>query len=99
MDLGAATLVVGGGIGLLLALFGAKMLVTGRAPASTLRNFPGVRDAALYHLLFGAALVVMVVGQVVMAGKAAMVANVVAILLVALALIRYRPRRRPREDN
>ena len=38
MDLGAATLVVGGGIGLLLALFGAKMLATGRAPASTLRR-------------------------------------------------------------
>lgn len=99
MDLGAATLAIGGAIGLALALFGVKMLVSGRAPASTLRNFPGVRAAALYHLLFGAALLLMVVGQALMAGTASTVTTVVAIVLVATALIRYRPRRgRPRED-
>ncbi|MFI7598429.1 hypothetical protein [Actinoplanes sp. NPDC049681] len=100
MDLGGATLAVGGAIGMALALFGVKMLVSGRAPASTLRNFPAVRDAALYHLLFGAALLLMVLGQALLAGTGATVTSGVAIVLVAVALIRYRPRRgRPREDT
>ena len=100
MNLGTATLLVGAGIGLLLALFGVKMLVTGRAPASTMRNFPDVRAAALYHLLFGLALLIMVLGQVLFAGTAHVIASVLAIALVGVALIRYRPRRsKPVDDH
>jgi hypothetical protein len=93
MDMGTATVAVGGAIGLVLALLGVTMLLTGRAPASTMRNFPRVRDAALYHLLFGAALLLVVVGQTLLTGTAALVTSVVAIALVGFALIRYRPRR------
>ncbi|OJF15561.1 hypothetical protein [Couchioplanes caeruleus] len=100
MDLGTATLLVGGVIGLFLALFGVKMLVTGRAPASTLRNFLRVRDAALYHLLFGAALLLMVVGQRIPNGPAGAAVSGFAIVLVGVALVKYRPRRgRPTEDS
>jgi hypothetical protein len=99
MDLGTATLVIGGGIGLALALFGVRMLITGRAPAVTMRNFPGVRAAAFYHLLFGVALLLLVLGQTVFAGQAGLVASVLAIALVGVALVRFRPRRRKSVDD
>jgi hypothetical protein len=99
MDLGTATLLVGGAIGLALALFGVKMLVTGRAPAGTMRNFAGVRTAALYHLLFGVALLVLVLGQVLPAGPANVITSVLAIAMVGLALVRYRPRRGRQVDR
>ena len=94
MNLGAATLLIGGAIGLALALFGVRMLVTGRAPARTVRNFPDVRGAALYHLLFGLALLLMVAGQSLFDGAAGGAISVLAIALVGVALVRYRPRRR-----
>ena len=94
MNLGTATLLIGGAIGLALALFGVRMLVTGRAPARTVRNFPDVRGAALYHLLFGLALLLMVAGQSLFDGAAGGAASVLAIALVGVALVRYRPRRR-----
>jgi len=56
------TLVIGGVIGLALALFGVRMLVTGRAPASTTRSFRTVHEAGLYHLLFGLGLILLVAG-------------------------------------
>ena len=93
MNLGTATLLVGGAIGLALALFGVRMLVTGRAPASTLRSFPGVRAAAMYHLLFGLALLLLVLGQVLFTGAAGITTSVLAVVLVGIALVRYRPRR------
>ncbi|WP_305786101.1 hypothetical protein [Symbioplanes lichenis] len=89
-----ATLAVGGGIGLLLALFGAVMLVTGRAPAGTMRMFAEVRDAGLYHLLFGVGLLVMVVSQALLRGPAAVAVGVVALALAVVALVKYRPRKR-----
>jgi len=94
MNLGTATLFVGGAIGVALALFGVRMLVTGRAPANIRRNFPDVRAAALYHLLFGLALLLLVVGQALLSGAAGTVASVLAVALVVVALVRYRPRRR-----
>ena len=97
MDLEAATLLFGGAIGLALTLFGVRMLVTGRAPASTLRNFPGVRTAALYHLLFGVAIIVLVLGQVLLHGTAGAAVSLVAVAIVGVALVRYRPRRTPRQ--
>ncbi|MEV6601293.1 hypothetical protein AB0M36_31230 [Actinoplanes sp. NPDC051346] len=100
MDLGRTTLLVGGVIGLALTLFGVTMLVTGRAPASTRRNFLRVRDAALYHLLFGAALLLMAVGQAVLRGTAGGAVSAFAIVLVVFALLKYRPRRGgPTEDS
>jgi len=99
MSLGTATLVIGGAIGLALGLFGVRMLVVGRGPASTLRNFPDARAAGLYHLLFGLALLLMVLGQTLFGGAASTVTSVLAIALVGIALVRYRPRgrSRPRE--
>ena len=99
MNLGTATLLVGGVIGLVLALFGVRMLVTGRAPASTVQNFPGVRAAALYHLLFGLALLLMVLGQALLTGTARLAATVLAVALAAVALVRFRPRRRSSADG
>jgi len=99
MDLGTATLVGGGAIGLALALFGARMLVTGRAPAGTLRNFPDVRAAGLYHLLFGLALLLLVLGQALFTGAANLTISVLAVGLVGFALVRYRPRRRSANDR
>ncbi|MGW4942834.1 hypothetical protein ACWEOZ_14760 [Actinoplanes sp. NPDC004185] len=99
MNLGTATLLVGGVIGLVLALFGVRMLVTGHAPAGTARNFPGVRAAALYHLLFGLALLLMVLGQALLTGTARLTATVLAVALVAVALVRFRPRRRNSADD
>jgi hypothetical protein len=100
MNLDSATLLIGGAIGLGLALFGVRMLVTGRAPAGTLRNFPGVRAAALYHLLFGLALLLLVLGQTLLTGIAGVTTTVLAVVLVGIALVRYRPRRRrPANDG
>jgi hypothetical protein len=99
MNLGTATLVIGGAIGLALALFGTRMLLTGRAPVVTMRNFPGVRAAALYHLLFGVALLLLVLGQTVFTGQAGVAASLLAIALVGWALVRYRPRRRRSVDD
>jgi hypothetical protein len=99
MTLGTSTLLIGGVIGLFLAVFGVAMLVTGKAPASTLRNFAGVRTAALYHLLFGVALILMVVSQALLTGPAILVVSVLAILMVGVAVVRYRPRRGKPEDD
>lgn len=100
MTLGASTLLIGGVIGLFLAVFGAAMLVTGKAPASTLRNFTGVRTAALYHLLFGVALLLVVLGQSLLTGTAVLVVSVLAVVMVGIAVVRYRPRRgKPGDDR
>ena len=96
MDLGLATLLIGGGIGAALALFGVRMLVIGRMPAPTARAFRTVRDAAWYHLLFGTALIVLVVGTS-LRGRAAIVSAVLAVSMVLVAVVRFRPRGRRTE--
>jgi Flp pilus assembly protein TadB len=98
MDLGLWTLVIGGVIGLALALFGVKLLATGRAPASTKRAFRTVREAGFYHLLFGAALLILVIGTKVK-GPTAAAGAVVAVPLVAVAVARFRPRGRRTEEK
>jgi hypothetical protein len=85
-------LLIGGVIGLLLALFGVRMLVTGRAPVATERSFRTVHDAALYHLLFGAGLLVLVAGTRLPGDRTGTVTAVLAVLLAAVAVARYRPR-------
>jgi hypothetical protein len=99
MDLGFSTMLIGAAIGLVIGLFGAKMLATGRAPASTQRAFRSVRDAGLYHLLFGVALLILVIGTTVK-GPTAAVTSVLAVAMVAIAVIRFRPRgRRAAEES
>ncbi|MET0492025.1 MAG: hypothetical protein ABW000_02720 [Actinoplanes sp.] len=93
MTLGTSTLLIGGAIGLALAVFGVKMLLTGRAPVAILRNFPAVHVAGLYHLLFGLALMLLVLGQALFGGAASLVTSMLAVILVGVALVRYRPRR------
>src|SRR3954469_3763778 len=93
MDVGLGTLVIGGAVGLALAAFGVRMLVTGQAPASTGRAFRSVPDAGRYHLLFGLALVIIVAGAGWPGPVAPIASAVVAVALVAVAMIRYRPRR------
>jgi hypothetical protein len=93
MDVGGGTLVVGGVIGLALALFGLRILRTGHAPAATSRAFRTLREAGLYHLLFGAALVLLVLGTALPGGASALVSAVIAVAVVAVAVTRYRPRR------
>jgi len=88
------TLVIGGVIGLALALLGVRMLATGRAPASAARSFRTVHDAGLYHLLFGLGLILLVVGTRLPGHRTGAVTAVLAVLLAAVAVLRYRPRGR-----
>jgi len=94
MDTSTWTAVAGGVIGLVLAGVGARMLITGRAPGGIGRAFRSVRDAGLYHLLFGLGLVVLVVGTQLPGAHTATVTAVVAVLLAGVAVIRYRPRKK-----
>ena len=88
------TLVIGGVIGVALALFGVRMLVTGRAPASTTRSFRTVHEAGLYHLLFGLGLILLVAGTRLPGDRTGAATAVLAVLLAAVAVARYRPRGR-----
>jgi hypothetical protein len=99
MDLGTATVVIGGGIGLLLATFGTRMLSTGRALWPTARAFRTVRDAGMYHLLFGVALVLVVLGTELPGRMTPIVGTVLAVVLVGFAVVRYRPRGRRAEEE
>ena len=99
MDLGTSTLAVGAGIGVALTLFGAYMLLTGRAPVSTAKAFRQIKDAALYHLLFGLALMVLVLGVYLPGGITGPVSVGVAVALAGVALVRYRPRARRTEGE
>ena len=85
-------MVVGGGAGLILAAFGAGMLLTGRAPDATTRAFRTVRDAGLYHLLFGVGLTLVVLGTALRGGVLTLLFAAAAVVLVGVALVRFRPR-------
>jgi hypothetical protein len=94
MSTGQWTMVVGGTIGLVLVLFGARMLITGRAPDATARAFRNVREAGCYHTLFGAALVLVVAGTNFSGSPAALVMTLLAVAMVGVAVVRFRPRGR-----
>ncbi len=94
MSTGQWTMVVGGAVGLALAIFGVRMLVTGRAPEMTARAFRNVRDAGCYHTLFGTALVLVVIGTNLPQGAIALTMTVLAVAMVGVAVIRFRPRGR-----
>jgi hypothetical protein len=99
MNTGTWTLLIGGAIGLALALVGAKVLVTGRAPDSIARAFRTTRDAGLYHLLFGLGLILLVAGTRLPGGNTGIVTAILAVALAGTAVIRYRPRRKEREPE
>ncbi|WP_433300582.1 hypothetical protein ACQP2F_03565 [Actinoplanes sp. CA-030573] len=86
------TVVVGGLAGVALVVFGAGMLVTGRAPDATSRAFRSVREAGYYHLLFGLGLALVVLGVALRQGVVALVTAVAAVVLVGIAVVRFRPR-------
>ena len=92
MDTGTWTLAIGGAIGLALAAFGVRMLVTGRAPVSIARSFRDVHDAGLYHLLFGIGLMLLVIGAELPGRLTGIVTALVAVTLAGVAVVRYRPR-------
>jgi hypothetical protein len=94
MNTGQWTTVIGGAIGLALALFGARMLISGRAPDATARAFRTVREAGYYHALFGVALILVVVGTNFTGSPAALVMTLLAVAMVAVAVVRFRPRGR-----
>jgi hypothetical protein len=94
MNTGQWTAAIGGTIGLALAVFGTRMLITGRAPDATARAFRSVREAGCYHTLFGVALVLVVVGTNFAGTPAALVMTLLAVALVGLAVVRFRPRGR-----
>jgi hypothetical protein len=86
------TMVVGGVAGLTLMVFGGGMLITGRAPDATDRAFRSVRDAGLYHLLFGAGLSLVVLGTAIRGGIVTVLTTLAAVVLVGVAVVRFRPR-------
>jgi hypothetical protein len=94
MSTGQWTMIVGGAIGLALTLFGVRMLVTGRAPDATARAFRSVREAGCYHALFGVALVLVVIGTNFSGSPAALVMTLLAVAMVGVAVVRFRPRGR-----
>ena len=100
MDLSFWTLVVGGAAGSALALFGMKVLVTGRAPAAVARSFRQIKDAGLYHLLFGLGLLVLVLGVLLPGGGVTGTAtSALAVVMAGVAVVRYRPRGRRDEGE
>ncbi|GAA2620105.1 hypothetical protein [Paractinoplanes durhamensis] len=86
------TMVGGGVAGLALVVFGVGMLITGRAPDATVRSFRTVREAGLYHLLFGAGLALVVLGTAVRVAVVTVLTSVAAVALVGVAVVRFRPR-------
>ncbi|PWK42023.1 hypothetical protein [Actinoplanes xinjiangensis] len=86
-------------IGLVLAVFGARMLVTGNAPGVIARSFRSPRQAGGYHLLFGLAVLMFVLGATLLTELAAMIATLLAVALVAVAVVYFRPGSRSRHHT
>ena len=84
-------------IGLVLAVFGARMLVTGRAPGVIARSFRTPRQAGGYHLLFGVAVLIFILGATQLTELAAILATLLAVALVAVAVVYFRPGSRSRD--
>ncbi|MBG0563386.1 hypothetical protein [Actinoplanes aureus] len=93
------TAVLGGLLGLGLGAFGARMLITDRAPAIIGRSFRTVREAGCYHLLFGLALLIFVMGARLAGSRTAPGTALFALVLVGVAVSRFRPRGRRRDDE
>jgi hypothetical protein len=99
MDLGLWLSLTGGALGLGVAIYGAEILVTGRATRGDQRVFRRLADAGLYYLCFGLALALLVLSQLWNENDQslpAVVTLIIAMVLGGLAVIRYRPRRNKR---
>ena len=92
-------MVVGGVAGGVLAAFGLIMLLTGKAPEPTARAFRSVRDAGFYHFLFGTGLGLVVIGTGLDNPVVTTTVTVLAVVMVGVALVRFRPRARQRPVN
>ena len=89
---------IGAVAGMSLAGYGIWMLAGGRAAGPTARAFRSVRDAGYYHLLFGVALALVVIGTGLDRGLVTLFITLPAIVLAGVAVVRFRPRgRRPHE--
>jgi hypothetical protein len=88
------TEVLGGVLGLALFMFGMRILVRGEAPGMIARSFRSFRDAGFYHMLFGLALLIYVGGLQMPGAVVGQAAALLAIVLVGVALVRFRPRGR-----
>ncbi len=86
--------VLGGVLGLALLVFGVRMLVRDQAPEMIARSFRSIRDAGFYHLLFGLAMLIYVIGLHLPGALPGQAAALVAVILVGVALFRFRPRGR-----
>lgn len=86
---------IGLAAGLLLVAHGTRLLITGRVP----RAFRTVRAAGRYHLLFGAAMILVAGGTALPAGPIAFAVNLTAVALAGVAVIRFRPRGRSRAGD
>ncbi|GLY00799.1 MULTISPECIES: hypothetical protein [Actinoplanes] len=88
-----APAVFGGLIGLALAALGARMLLGGRVPALITRAFATSWEGGCYHLLMGVAVMILMVGALLPAGQSRTSLALLAIVLVMVALVRFRPHR------
>ena len=85
----------GGLIGLGLAVFGVVVLVTGKAPRRTMASYRSGREAGLYALCFGAALMLLFAGGELTERDRdviGLVALGLALLLLGVTLALFRPR-------
>ncbi|MEU4421259.1 hypothetical protein AB0F81_11580 [Actinoplanes sp. NPDC024001] len=93
------TAVLGGLLGLALVAFGARILLRRRAPALIERSFRSAREAGCYHLLFGLAVLLFVAGARLPGARSGQATAVLAVALVGVAVVRFRPRGRRRDDE
>ena len=93
------TMLAGGLAGAGLAVFGLVILVTGRAPAPTAKAFRSARDAGFYHFLFGTSLGLVVIATGINSPVVTTTITVLAVIMAAVALVRFRPRGRQRTVN
>jgi hypothetical protein len=96
---GAVVTVLAGLIGLALLAFGARILANGRAPAWIGRSFRNGREAGFYHLCFGLALLIFALGARLPGAASGTITEVLAVALVAVAVVRFRPRGRKMSDD
>ena len=93
------TAVLGGLLGAALVAFGTRILIRNSAPAMIGRSFRTAREAGCYHVLFGAALLIFVIGAFMPGESTGTGAALIALALVGIAVLRFRPRGRRRDDE
>ncbi|RZU51918.1 hypothetical protein EV385_3755 [Krasilnikovia cinnamomea] len=94
MSVSGWTVGIGLAVGVGLTAMGVTILATRRMPAATARTFRDARAAGLYHLLFGLALLILVLGLYLPGSAASAISAGLAVALVAVAVVRFRPRGR-----